>query len=63
MYVKIMIIAIWKCLKKKVKIQKFKMLKFNLGEKSRKSSLIIYADRESLLEKIDTCHSNVESHQ
>ena len=43
--------------------KKESLLKFNLGEKSRKSSLIIYADRESLLEKINTCHSNAESHQ
>ena len=34
------------------------ILKYNDGEKSMKAPFIIYADIESLLEKIDTCHSN-----
>ena len=36
------------------------MLKYNRGEKSIKNSFIFYVDIESLLEKIDTCHSNPE---
>ena len=28
-----------------------------------KSIFVIYADTESLLEKIDTCHSNLKIHQ
>ena len=40
-----------------------KILKYNPGEKSLKFSLIIYADLECLLEKIDTCKNNlVESY-
>ena len=35
-----------------------KILKYNHGEKSMKVPFIIYADLESLLEKINTCHSN-----
>ena len=35
-----------------------KILKYNHGEKSMKVSFIIYADLESLLEKISTCHNN-----
>ena len=39
-----------------------KILKYNHGEKSReimeKVPFIIYADFESLLEKIGTCHNN-----
>ena len=35
-----------------------KILKYNYGEKSMKAPLIIYADIESLLEKINTCHNN-----
>ena len=33
------------------------ILQYNHREKSIKISFIIYADTESLLEKIDTCHS------
>ena len=36
------------------------ILKYNHGVKSRKIEFIIYADMESLLEKIDTCHNNSE---
>ena len=35
-----------------------KVLKYNHGEKSMKIPFIIYADLESLLEKINTCHNN-----
>ena len=35
-----------------------KILKYNHGEKSMKVPFIIYADLESLLEKINTCHNN-----
>ena len=35
-----------------------KILKYNHGEKSMKVSFIIYADLESLLEKMSTCHNN-----
>ena len=37
-----------------------KILKYNQGEKSRKVSFIIYANLESLLEKMNTCHNNPE---
>ena len=37
-----------------------KILKYNHGEKSMKVPLIIYADLESLLEKMNTCHNNPE---
>ena len=37
-----------------------KILKYNYGEKSLKVRFIIYADLESLLEKINTCHNNPE---
>ena len=37
-----------------------KKLKYNYGEKSMKAPFIIYADLESLLEKINTCHNNPE---
>ena len=37
-----------------------KILKYNQGEKSVKVPFIIYADLESLLEKINTCHNNPE---
>ena len=37
-----------------------KILKYNQGEKSMKVPFIIYADLESLLEKMNTCHSNPE---
>ena len=35
-----------------------KILKYNHGEKSMKVPFIIYADLESLLEKMSTCHNN-----
>ena len=35
-----------------------KILKYNHGEKSMKLPLIIYANVESFLEKISTCHNN-----
>ena len=35
-----------------------KILKYNSGEKSMKAPFIIYADLESLLEKISTCCNN-----
>ena len=35
-----------------------KILKCNPGEKAMKVPFIIYADLESLLEKISTCHNN-----
>ena len=34
------------------------ILKHNHGKKSMKVPFIIYADLESLLEKIKTCHNN-----
>ena len=37
-----------------------KIIKYNQGEKSIKSPFIIYADLESLLEKISTCYNNLE---
>ena len=37
-----------------------KILKYNQGEKSMKVPFIVYADLESLLEKINTCHNNPE---
>ena len=40
--------------------EKDKILKYNQGEKSMKVPFIIYADVESLLEKINTCHNNTE---
>ena len=36
------------------------ILKYSHGEKSMKIPTIIRGDIESLLEKIDTCHSNPE---
>ena len=36
------------------------MLKYNQGETSIKVPFIIYADLESLLEKMNTCHNNPE---
>ena len=36
------------------------ILKYNHGEKSVKVPFIIYADLESLLEKISTCYNNPE---
>ena len=35
-----------------------KILKYNHGEKSVKVPFIVYADLESLLEKMSTCHNN-----
>ena len=35
-----------------------KLLKYNQGEKSMKIPFIIYADLESLLEKMNTCYNN-----
>ena len=37
-----------------------KILKYNQREKSMKVPFIIYADIESLLEKMNTCHNNHE---
>ena len=37
-----------------------KILKYNQGENSMKVPFIIYADLESLLEKMNTCHNNPE---
>ena len=37
-----------------------RILKYNQGEKSMKVPFIIYADLESLLEKINNCHNNPE---
>ena len=37
-----------------------KILKYNEGEKSMKSPLIVYDDLECLLEKTNTCHNNPE---
>ena len=37
-----------------------KILKYNEGEKSMKVPFIIYADLESLFEKMNTCHNNPE---
>ena len=35
-----------------------KIIKYNEGDKSMKSPFIIYADLESLLEKMNTYHNN-----
>ena len=40
-----------------------KILQYNHGEKSVRAPFIIYADLESLLEKMDTCHDNSEKSQ
>ena len=37
-----------------------KILKCNHGERSIKILFIIYADLESLIEKLSTCHNNTE---
>ena len=37
-----------------------KISKYNHGEKSMRAPFIIYADLESLLEKMDTCYDNLE---
>ena len=39
-----------------------KILKYNHGEKSMKVPFIIYADLESLLEKMNICHNNPKNH-
>ena len=49
-YVEIMIIVMPK--------EETKILKHNHGEKSMKVPFIIYADIDSLLEKMSTCHNN-----
>ena len=36
------------------------ILKYNHGEKSMKVPFIIFAELESLLEKMSTCHNNPE---
>ena len=36
-----------------------KILKYNHGEKSMKAPFIIYADEESSLGKMNTCHNNL----
>ena len=41
-------------------IEDNKILKYNHGEKSMKVPFIIYADLESLLEKMSTCYNNPE---
>ena len=38
-----------------------KILNYNYGEKLMKLPFIIYADMESLVGKIDTCHNNLEN--
>ena len=38
----------------------YKTLKHKHGEKSMKVPFIIYADLESLVEKMNTCHNNPE---
>ena len=40
-----------------------KILKYNHGEKSMKLPFIIYADLESLLEKMSTCIVILKNHQ
>ena len=37
-----------------------KILKYNPGKKSMEAPFIIYADLESVVEKINTCHNNPE---
>ena len=37
-----------------------KILQYKHGEKSMRAPFIIYADLESLLEKMSTCHDNPE---
>ena len=37
-----------------------KILKYNQGEKSMKLPFVIYADLESLLEKMNTCLNNFQ---
>ena len=40
-----------------------KIIKYNHEEKSMKVPIIVYADLESLLEKMSTCYNNPEKHQ
>ena len=40
-----------------------KILKYNHGEKFMKVPFFIYADLETLLEKMSTCHNNPKSNQ
>ena len=40
-----------------------KILKYNQGEKSMEVPFIIYADLESLLEKMNTCQIILKTHQ
>ena len=51
MYVKIMIF---------VPKEGNNVLKYNHAEKSLKVRFIIYADMQSLLEKVSTCHNNLK---
>ena len=37
-----------------------KILKYNHSEKSMRAPFVTYADLESLLEKMNTCHNNSE---
>ena len=36
------------------------ILKYNQGEKSMRAPFVVYADLESLLEKMSTCNNNTE---
>ena len=51
MYVKIMNIAVWKRQRKSIKT-------YSQGKESIKISLVIYAELESLLKIINTCHNS-----
>ena len=53
----------WKCLSVACRLyigclKKVKKLKYNQGEKFMKFPFLIYANMESLHEKIDRCHNN-----
>ena len=50
---KIVVIFMYKCLKKIKKI-----LKNNPGEKSLKVPFIVYADLECMFQKLDTCQND-----
>ena len=39
------------------------IIKYNHEEKPMKVPIIVYADLESLLEKMSTCYNNPEKHQ
>ena len=41
--------------------KKGKNMKYNHGEKSMKALFSFYADMDSLLEKIDACHSSAKT--